>query len=378
MFSVLIRNKIVSMLFFFIASGFICSIKSQVNAKYALIAIHYDPASKTDFKQLVYAYHFVNGKYTGREELLSFKGRQNNQDYIRTDKGNNFIYQNRYMITGMGHIIDLKDKKVLYDQKTNMVRCSNDSAIYYTNDAFKGKFYSVYNFTTKQYGEVKKLTFKAIVGQDIEFDKGPSPYLINLYPPNKPKVVLTTDAGFGQTLSDGKKPDPSLIWLDNSNFVFCKFNKENTNIDFVKVTIESKAQIVIGKAVIKQQNELGYFTKLSKSQLEYTFGDKKFIIDLEKNTVTESLFTSPENGFTVECKKNSYGHIVRLDGKDIGKYHFQLKNFKTEQSIAAIVKELIIGTDSYQQGMTVWNNGKPGWEPVDCEDVVALIGWIKE
>lgn len=378
MLDVLPRNKVLSLLLVVIAAEFSFSLKAQDNSKFALIAIHYDPASKTEFKQLVYAYHFVNGHYTGREELLSFKGRVNNQDYIRTDKGNNFIYQNRYMITGMGHIVDLRDKKILHDQKTNLVKCSNDSAIYYTNDAFKGKFYSVYNFTTKQYGEVKKLTFKAIAGQDVEFDKTNSPYAINLYPPNKPKVVLTTDAGFGQTLSDNKKPDPSLIWLDNSNFVYAKFNKENTQVEFVKLNIDSKSSTVIGKGVIRPQSELATMTKLSNDQLLYVIGEKQFTIDLTKNVVTEILFTIPQNGFTAECMKKGYGRLIKLNDKEIGKNHFQLKNFKTENNIAAIVKELVIGTDSYQQGMSVWNNSKPGWESVDCEDVVALIGWIKE
>lgn len=61
------------------------SFKAQ-DSKYALIVIHYDPSSKTEFKQLVYAYHFLNGHFTGREELMSFKGRVNNADYVRTDK----------------------------------------------------------------------------------------------------------------------------------------------------------------------------------------------------------------------------------------------------------------------------------------------------
>jgi hypothetical protein len=379
MFWIVIRNKIsASILVMAVMLSCSFNLFSQDNAKYSLIVIHYDPASKTDFKQLVYSYHFLNGHYMGREELMSFKGRMNNADYVRTDKGNNFIYQNRYLITGAGSIIDLKDKKILFDQRANLVRCSNDSAIYYTNDVFKGKFYSVYNFTTKQYSEVKKLTFKAIVGQDAEFDKTTAPFHIDLYPTSKPKISLTTDAGFGQTLSDNKKIDPSLIWLDNSNFIFCKFNKENTNIDFVKMNVDTKTQTIIGKATIKPQNELGFFTKINNGLLQYSFGEKRFLLDIEKNTVTELLFSHPENNFSVECKTNSYGHIIKLNGKEIGKYHFQLKNFKCDNNIAGIVKELVVGTDSYQQGMAVWNNTKPGWEAIDCEDVVALIGWIKD
>lgn len=352
------------------------------NTTYSLIVIHYDPASKGEFKQLVYSYRFLNGHYQGREELMSFKGSvkegKTEKDYIRTDLGTNQLYKGRYLITGIGNIIDIKEKKILFDQKANLVRCSNDSAIYYTNDAFKGKYYSVYNFNTKTYSEVKSLTFKAIPGQDIEFDRSAQPYKLNFYPESKPKVVLSTDAGYGQTNTEFKKPDVSVWWLDKNSFVYPSFNKENTEITFIKVSIDSKASVPVGKAAIKQQNEAAYFTKISKTQAQYNFGEKKFLVDVEKNTVTEMQFTNPENGFSAECKSNPYGHVIKLNGKEVGKHHFQLKNLKTEQNIAAIVKELVVGTESYQQGLSVWNHSKQAWESVDAEEVVALIGWIKE
>jgi hypothetical protein len=352
------------------------------NVTYSLIVIHYDPASKGEFKQLVYSYHFLNGHYQGREELISFKGRvkegKTEKDYIRTDLGTNQLYKNRYLITGIGNIIDLKEKKILFDQKANVVRCSNDSVIYYTNDAFKGKFYSVYNLSTNKYAEVKSLTFKAVAGQDIEFDRSSQPYKLNFYPVDKPKVVLSSDAGYGQTSTEGKKPDVSVWWLDKNTFVYPNFNKDNTEITFMKVNIDSKASVPVGKAAIKQQNEQASFTKISKTQAQYNFGEKKFLVDVEKNTVTEMLFTNPENGFSVECKDNPYGHIIKYNGKEVTKQHFQIKNIRTEQNIAAIVKELVVGTESYQQGLYVWNNGLQKWESVDAEEVIALIGWMKD
>lgn len=374
--------KLKALLVLFVLT-FLCNTRllSQ-NVTYSLIVIHYDPASKGEFKQLVYSYRFLNGHYQGRDELLSFKGRvkegKTEKDYIRTDIGNNLLYKNRYLITGIGNIIDLKEKKILFDQKANLVRCSNDSAIYYTNDAFKGKYYSVYNFTTNKYSEVKSLTFKAVAGQDIEFDRSTQPYKLNFYPVDKPKVVLSTDAGYGQINTEFKKPDVSVWWLDKNSFVYPSFNKDNTEITFVKVSIDTKASVPVGKVNIKQQNEQPGFTKISKTQAQYNFGEKKFLVDVEKNSVTEMQFTNPENGFSAECKNNPYGHIIKLNGKEVGKHHFQLKNLRTEQNIAAIVKELVVGAESYQQGLSVWNNSTQKWENVDAEEVIALIGWIKE
>ncbi len=348
------------------------------NQTYSLIVVHYDPASKGDFKQLVFSYRFLNGHFQGREELLSFYGRVKEKDYIRTDIGHNTLYRNRYLITGIGNIIDLKEKKVLFDQKATLVRCSNDSAIYYTNDAFKGKYYSVYNFTTKQYSEVKALLFKAKAGVDIEFDKSSSPYKLNFYPTDKAKVMLMADAGYGQPISgESKKPDPPVFWIDNNSFVYCQFNQANTEISFVKMSIENKSSLLLGKAIVKPQTGDAYFVKINKWQAQFTFGDKKFLVDAEKSLVNEMLFTAPDNGFAAECKDNPYGHIVKLKEKEIGKYHFQLNTLKCDQDIAALVKELRVGAESYQQGLCVWNNSTNAWENVDAEEVVALIGWIK-
>lgn len=349
------------------------------DVRQGLIVVHVDPAGKSDFKQKIYNYHFLNGSFTGREELIVVNGKKEGKDHIRTDLGINTLYNNRYLITGIGNIIDLKEKKVLFDGRANLVRCSNDSAIYYTNDAFKGKFYSVFNFKTGQYGEVKNLVFKAKAGQDVEFDKTVTPFKLFLYPKNKPKVELVKDAGYGQQgTKESKVPDPPMIWLDNSNFIYANFNKDNSEVSIFKVNADSKVVSVIGKASIKIEAAPASIIKIDSKQYLMTFGSKQLLIDLEANTVTDQLFSKPSNGFSYEVKTNSYGHIVKLNDKEVGKFHFQTKNFKTEKNIAGLVKELIMGADSYQQGMGVWNISKQAWQTVDCEDVLTMVGFINE
>jgi len=353
------------------------AIAGAQDVKQGLIVVHVDPESRSEFRQKIYRYNFTNGHFTGREELLVVSGKKEGKDYIRTDLGKPVLYKDRYFITGIGNIIDLKEKKILFDGRANLIRCSNDSAIYYTNDAFKGKFYSVYNFKTNQYGEVKNLLFKAKPGQDVEFDKTSSPFKLNLYPQNKPKVELVKDAGYGQ-MAGGKNPDPIMWWIDNSNLVYAYFNKENTELTFYKVNVDSKTNTAIGKIVIKPEAQPATVDKLSKDQAVVFLGSKQILVDLAANTVTDQQFTKPSNGFSYECKTNSYGHVVKLNDKEVGKFHFQPKNFKAEKNIAAMVKEITMGEESYQQGIGVWNNTKPGWESVDAEDVLILVGWVNE
>lgn len=352
---------------------------AQENVKQGLIVVHVDGASKSDFKQKIYNYHFLNGHFTGREELMTVSGKQNGKDYVRTDIGENTLYADRYLITGIGNIIDLKEKKILWDGRANVVDVRNDSVIYFTNDAFKGKYYSVYNFKTKLYTEVKQLTFKAKVGQEVEFDKTKQPFQLIWYPVSKPKVELAKDAGYGQKIQgETRVPDPLVWWINETTLIYAQFNRENTEVKFIKLAIDTKVTSVLGTIIIVPSATAATFTKTGKMQGIYQIGAKQILLDATNGTATELAYTPPVNGFSAECKSNSYGRIIRLNDKDIGKYHFQLKNFKSGGNMAGIVKELLIGAESYQQGIAVWNFTKKGWENVDAEDVLSLVGWIKE
>ncbi|MBL7916842.1 MAG: hypothetical protein JNM96_00495, partial [Bacteroidia bacterium] len=96
---------------------------AQASAKQALIVVHIETPVKAEFKQKIYSYHFLNGHFTGREELMIVNGKQGGKDYIRTDIGVCTLYKDRYLITGIGNILDLKEKKILFDGRAQLVRC---------------------------------------------------------------------------------------------------------------------------------------------------------------------------------------------------------------------------------------------------------------
>ncbi|MBK9284869.1 MAG: hypothetical protein IPM51_11220 [Sphingobacteriaceae bacterium] len=349
------------------------------DVRQGLIVVHVDPNGRSEFKQKIYTYHFLNGSYVGREELLAVAGKKDGKDYIRTDLGTNLLYKDRYLITGIGNVIDLKEKKVLWDGRANLVRLRNDSAVYYTNDAFKGKYYSVFNFKTNQYGEVKNLVFKAKLGQDVEFDKTTTPFKLFLYPANKPKIELVSNAGYGQQgTKESRTPDPMMWWIDNTNFVYANFNKECTEVTFYKVNANTKASSVVGKVSVKPEPVPATLTKIDEGRAIMNYGSKQIYIDVDVEMVNDLIFSNPSNGFSFEIKTNPYGHIIKYNDKDVAKAHFQAKNFKTEKNIAAVVKELVMGTESYQQGLGVWDNNKQALKTVDAEEVLTLVGFVNE
>src|SRR4051812_42680362 len=93
-----------------VISVLVSSLVTAQDVKQSLLVCHADltPAAQKVFRQKIYAYHFTNGTYTGREELISIDGKANGHDYVRVDRGKNVIYKDRYLVTGIGNIIDLR------------------------------------------------------------------------------------------------------------------------------------------------------------------------------------------------------------------------------------------------------------------------------
>lgn len=353
--------------------------RAQGDVKQHLIVVHVEPSTGPQFRQQIFSYHFLNGSFTGRDELMTVVGKREGKDYIRTDLGANVLYKQRYLITAIGNILDLNEKKVLLDERATLVRAANDSAIFYTNDVYLGKFYSVYDFKTNQYGPVKDLLFKPRPDQDVEFDKSTAPFRLYYYPADKPKVLLDADAGYGQQgTGETHVPDPPLIWITPSEFIYCSFNKENTELSIYKAGLKAGQKKLIGKVAIQREKQLADIHKLDHNELVLQLGMKQVFIDLDGEKVRDMAFTPPDHGFSFACADGAAGRQVKLDGKDLGSFHFRPAFFKADTKIAALVKEVGVGAETYQQGISVWNVNSGSWGNVDSEDVLSLIGWINE
>ncbi len=350
------------------------------SATESLIVVHYDPAKKAELAQFIYRYNYVNNVYTGREKIMTVIGRKNDKDYVRCDKGENVLYKDRYLISGSGNVIDLKEKKVLHDGTATLVRCSNDSIIFFTNDAFKGKYYSYLNLKNNAYEEIKNLSFRPILGQDIEFDRSKSPYKLYYYPQNKPKVVLMEDAGHGGVSSTHKLAGIPVYWLDNTTFLFPNIKITNLEGTIVKYNLTTQTAKEIGK--FNSTSNLSSNFKIQKANgnmlVEFYFKDKYYLVNPAKETMLQSNYKEIDSNFSIEIEEKPTGRGVWYKGKEIGKDHFDLKNFKSSANYAAIVKEITMGDETYQQGMSVYNVYKGKWESLDGEDVACLIGWIKQ
>lgn len=352
---------------------------AQNSTDESLIVVHYDVTNKTNLGQQIYRYDFVNNVYAGREELLTVIGIKDNKDYVRFDKGENTLYKNRYLVSGIGNVIDLQEKKVVYDGTGKLVRCSNDSIIFFINDIFKGKYYAYFDIKTNAYAEIKSLTFKPIKGQEVEFDMNKSPYKLWYYPQNKPKEILMEDAGHGGVNSKDRKTDIPIYWVDNNTFIFPNIKITDLEGSIVKYDILAKTSKVIGTFNSTANVPATYqLTSGIDHYIEFYFKNKLYYINPTKETMLLSNFKEVDKNFSVEVEPKSTGRAIYYKGKNIGRNHFQIQNFKISTGYAALMKEIVMGDESYQQGLWVFNIPKLKWENIDAKDIASLVGWIKK
>jgi hypothetical protein len=251
---------------------------------HSLLIAEFDPKAGSNQIQHLFAYRFQDGKFSGKEKLLSVSGMKDPQKgtYVRFDLGNCRIYKNRYVITGIGNVIDVLEKKVILDQRDKFIKAHGDSLIFYTNDIFKGKYYSVLKLKTGEYAPVQDLLFKAIPGKDIEVDYSTRQFKIYLYPQGASKVLLVPDAGYGEDPSARKEKSVQtpFVWLDNTYFVFPHYSQSRDFCTLYKVNAETKAQEKIGEIDnIPSVAFNSFFMYDSKENLVYVCGKGNFIVD---------------------------------------------------------------------------------------------------
>ena len=86
------------------------------------------------------SYNFIEGKLTSKDTVFSApttKGQQK-KSYVRYDQGRNFVYQNRYVISGIGNVIDVQTKSLVMEERDHFIETRGDSIIFHRNNGDTG------------------------------------------------------------------------------------------------------------------------------------------------------------------------------------------------------------------------------------------------
>lgn len=177
------------------------------------------------FTDLV-GYNFIDGKLASKDTILSApisKGTYQGS-YVRYDLGRNFVYKNRYVVSGIGNVIDVQTKSLVMEESDDLVEVRGDSIIFHRNNIYTGTGYLVCDLKNRTYGFVKDNDFFNVKGNHspnhcwgLEIDESAIPYKIVLYDKMNTKKVMVNDCGTGTLLSSFASTfsNVPVHWIDN-------------------------------------------------------------------------------------------------------------------------------------------------------------------
>jgi hypothetical protein len=352
--------------------------------KQSLVYALYDQQAAFNNVVHLYKVSFVNGVSSPQEKIMDITTKQagDKSPRIRFDLGANQIYKNRYVITSYGNVIDLQDKKVLVDQHDQFIRASGDSIIFYTNDIFRGQFYSVLDLKTGQYEQVKSPAFKAKIGKDVEPDCSQKNFKIHYYPTGAAKIEIVKDAGFGEDLSliNGTKPRLPIWWINNDEFIYPKYSVGHNYVAVMKVAVSTKTEEKLGEIdQLPENHHLSRFYLNPDGDLVYDCARGHFKIDYSKKKVTELQFISVGNGFSVAVNETDIkGRAIKSGDQSIGTYFCNPEQATTCAGAIAFPYEMVFEGEHFLQGVAVWNTSTKKWKTIGDSDLSAVVGWVEE
>lgn len=349
--------------------------------KVSLLVAEYDVKAGQNFMQHLMAYHFLDGKYQAKDKIVSVSGRKDGANYIRFDLGQNKIYRNRYVITGIGNVIDIKEKKVLLDKKDQFLKGKGDSLIFYTNDIFKGRYFSYLDLKTGEYREIHDLLFDALEGQDIEVDQSSRQFKIWLYPVGKDRQLLVNDAGYGEDASarTDKSVRVPFVWLNDQQFLYPNYSQSRNYCTIYKVDIPTRRSEAVGSIEqIPSTPFNSYFYKDSQGNWVYVCGKGNFVVDHKKKKLNQILMEDLGNGFTADLKEiPGSGRTFHYQGSAIGKQYCDHRRARTFSNLIAVPFDLLVNGERYPQGVILWDSESKTWREINTLDVAALVGFVE-
>lgn len=370
-----------SLLIFLLA---LCAAFIPPQKKVSLLVAEYDDNAASNNLQHLVNYVFVDGAMVSKETLISLPTKKSGVtgNYVRFDLGKNRIYRNRYVVTGIGNVIDIKTKKLLVYERNEFVAFSGDSIIFRTNDIFKGKYFSVLNLKTEKFGKVENPNYNPVPRPDVEVDETKKPFSISAYDVSGKATLLVSDAGFGEAqplLGDDVKRKFPIFWLDNSSFLYANFPKNQQSATIYKVNLNKSVEKMGEIQEIPATAANAYFEKLPDGNVVYACGKGHFTVDLKKKTVTKLAFQPIGNNFFVESDENpKYGRTIMYEIDVAGKKWCRLDNAKTTSGYAAFQNEIVMGEDRYPQGVAVWCTATKKWVSIDVTNLSDIVGWVEE
>ncbi|MBN4072632.1 hypothetical protein JYT74_01200 [Crocinitomix catalasitica] len=358
----------------------------QVNRENALLIAEFEKDSDVgDFTHLV-SYNFIDGVFTSKDTILSAsvsKG-QYQGSYVRYDLGTNFIYQNRYIISGTGNVIDYFTRSLVIEESDEIVELRGDSIIFHRDNIFTGTGYLVCDLENRTYGFVEDSTFMAVEGYHspnhkfgLMVDYSSLPRRIILFDENNRQKIIVSDCGFGSPLkaissSSSRVP---VYWLDNQTFLYVKFYSESRRRDraeVIKVDISSGRDEVVATIDTVRSSISNFKFRKTRAGKVVLAGSSYRELEFDAQAANHQFDIFMHKDFSLSISNDSC--FFKFKGNEIGSRNCGSMSSSTDGFIAT---KYWSGDRHRCDGVRVWNNITAEWTDLEIYWTAAIIGWIE-
>lgn len=359
----------------------------QRNDVKSLIVAEYKKDSEgTGSYTYLVKYNFIQGKLTSKDTILGAPVTRENiaGSYVRFDLGKNFIYNNRYVISGTGNVIDIKTKSLVIEESDEYISANGDSLIFYRDNIFTSTGYLILDLKAKSYRFVKDKNYRNIIGllspdlkHGIEVDKSTIPYKILLCTSQNACKTIVDDCGFGTSMSRSSNslPKVATLWLDNFNFVYAKYS---STVEIWKVNIDTKSTELLGiiDSVPPAISNAFFSVDLNKNLL-FTCSKGAYKVDQNLQTLVALSERTHGNQFTSDLKGDDKGITIRHKNEIIGTLWCNSYDAVTTTDYFAVEYSDPGSNLGYPKGIKVWSIEEQKWETIDIPWLCAIIGWTE-
>jgi len=359
----------------------------------SLIAAEYrvDSPKVGNYTYLV-AYNFTDGSFESKDTLLGAKTSRGKYEgsYVRYDLGKNFIYRNRYVISGTGNVIDTKTKSLLMEESDDFVEALGDILLFHRANARTGKGFLLLDLNSKVYKFInnkewnRSLRFSPGKKYCLSIDQSVIPYKIDLNDQHGQKITtLVSNAGHGPNTNDSQFPNVETFWLNDTVFIYAihqtkyaagkKIYASVTVRTFNINNLSDKIFAVIDS--LGQGSRNGNFFRDGTGQLLYRTSDWQL---LQLDTLQQQLLAYPfyeyGHGFAEENEGNKNGKVLTYKKVAIGRQWFS-KVF-VSNGIIAIEYGEPGSNPGYPKGIRTWSEQTTTWTTINIPWLCSAIGWI--
>lgn len=362
-----------------------------------LIAAEYriDSPRVGNFTYLV-SYNFTDGLLISKDTILGVGTNKEGVagSYVRYDLGKNFIYKNRYVISGIGNVIDIKTKSLVMEESDDFISANGDTLIFHRDNIFTGTGYLMLELKTKKYqfinqDKIDKDKDRRSSPDNVHFlsiDQTKIPYKIWLHSSDDKKRIVVNDAGHGPNIMYSSQfPTIETYWLDKNSFLYgvheTKFDSEKK--DYSKVTIRkldintnSDRVFFVLDSISNGKTNGKFFTDKIGQLIYRSSGWSYHLVDTVNHLLRVYPFYELGFGFSTANKSDQDGTVLRYNNTEIGK--IWCSNDVVGGGVIAVEFGDKGSNLAYPKGIMTWSKQTNKWTTINIPWLSNIIGWLDE